>query len=336
MKEENIVINKKKTSTKRLGMGLSALLGGVENLDMFNFTSEELSPSKEIKDEGFSMIAIKNLVPNENQPRKVFKEEELKGLADSIAKNGILQPILVRPLGENSFQIVAGERRFRASILAGFKEIPCVIKTLSEEEVCLLALIENIQREELNPIEESESYIHLMKAYGYTQERIAETIGKSRSYIANLTRLHNLPLSLKEIVASGKLTVGHVRPLLCLKNPQQMLELAEIAITQGYSVRKMEEVISALPTQKAFSTSENTDNILQEPLNMEIALAQINKGISSENNDLLNFISTVSRSFHQKFESPIKIKPFKKGGMISIKYNTQRDLEAIMQQFLNS
>lgn len=329
MSEERLIVNKKKLGSKRLGMGLSALLGGIEDVDIFNNNLSKVQESLDYNTPsttGFNMITIEKLKPNQNQPRKIFNEAELKELSNSISQNGILQPILVRKIEESTFQIIAGERRYRAAKLAGLKEIPCIVKELSDEEVFVLGIIENVQREELNPIEEAESYSKLMKDYCYTQERVAEIIGRSRSYIANITRLSGLPEKLKQLVIEGKLTAGHVRPLLSLTSEEQMIEVADVIISNSYSVRKVEELISLI--------LEDSQKTLPELILPE-AVKKVGSKVNKQE-EVHQFISQIAKAFHERFDLPVKIRPSKKGGIISIKYKNEKELQKVMDELVKN
>jgi ParB family chromosome partitioning protein len=321
--EEKIKVIKKKTNQKRLGMGLSALLGGIEDVDIFS-ANDGLFSSNEIMGmglKGFSTISIDRIIPNKTQPRKVFLEDELLKLSDSIAQNGILQPILVRKTEDNLFEIVAGERRYRASKLAGLKEIPCTVKELSDSQVFILAIIENVQREDLNPLEEAQSYAKLIHEFSYKQEQVAELVGKSRSHISNLLRLLKLPEEVKKHLEEGKLTSGHVRPLLALKTEEQIINVADVILENSYSVRKVEELVSLI-----LSDEEKLENL-------ETNLEKIGKKIE-EKLELSKFAKEVIKVFEAKFISKIKIKTSKNGGVISIKYKTEEELSSIMQNFV--
>ena len=165
------------------------------------------------------MLKISEIEPSKNQPRTEFDEEALTDLADSIAQHGVLQPLLVRPIaGEDGYQIVAGERRWRASRMAGLTEVPAIIRELSDSEVMEIALIENLQRENLSPIEEALGYKSLIESYSFTQEEVAKTVGKSRAAVANAIRLLSLPQSILNLLSEGSLTAGHARALLSLKS----------------------------------------------------------------------------------------------------------------------
>lgn len=192
---------------------------------------------------GVKTLRITQIDPTVGQPRKSFDQEALAGLADSIAAHGVLQPILVREVGPDRYAIVAGERRWRAAKMAALSEIPAIIVEMDEKTAAEVALIENIQREDLNPIEEAEAYEVLANEYRMTQEDIAARVGKSRSAIANTMRLLDLPVAVRSFVVDGKLSAGHARALLGLINPLLMPALAEKAVENEYSVRDMEEEV---------------------------------------------------------------------------------------------
>lgn len=192
---------------------------------------------------GVKTLRITQIDPTVGQPRKSFDQEALAGLADSIAAHGVLQPILVREVGPDRYAIVAGERRWRAAKMAALSEIPAIVVEMDEKTAAEVALIENIQREDLNPIEEAEAYEVLANEYRMTQEDIAARVGKSRSAIANTMRLLDLPAAVRSFVVDGKLSAGHARALLGLINPLLMPALAEKAVENEYSVRDMEEEV---------------------------------------------------------------------------------------------
>ncbi len=184
--------------------------------------------------------------PRADQPRKNFDEEALQGLADSILKNGVFQPILVREYGEGRYQIIAGERRFRASKMAGLSEIPAIILDKDNQKTAQIALIENIQREDLNPIEEAMAYRSLADEYNMTQEELSSEVGKSRSAIANALRLLDLPDEVLALVAGGALSAGHARTLLGVKDPANLIALANACIEKSWSVRVLEEEVKRI------------------------------------------------------------------------------------------
>lgn len=194
---------------------------------------------------GVSTVKVKliDIEPNRDQPRKQFDEEALAELSNSIAQHGVLQPLLVRPMPDGGYQLVAGERRWRASRMAGLTEVPVVIRDLTDSQVAELALVENLQRENLNPLEEANGYRELSDRFGYTQEKISEIVGKSRSAVANALRLLNLPESVGEMVSSGSLSMGHARALLSLEDEKIQKEIAELVVGNDLSVRETERLV---------------------------------------------------------------------------------------------
>ncbi len=185
------------------------------------------------------------LEPNRSQPRRDFNEQALSELADSISQHGILQPLLVRPIPGGGYQIVAGERRWRAARMAGLSEVPAVVRELTDEQVTELALIENLQREDLNPLEEARGYQSLMNSYSMTQDDVAKTVGKSRPAVTNALRLLSLPKDLQELVSEGKISAGHARALLGFPDENSMREAAKAA-ENGASVRETEKMAQAV------------------------------------------------------------------------------------------
>ena len=212
-----------------LGRGLDALFA--------DNSIEEIASTSAVK------LKIMDIEPNRDQPRKIFDEDALAELADSIAKHGVIQPLLVRPMPDGSYQLVAGERRWRASRMAGLTEVPVVIKELSDDEAMALALIENLQREDLNAIEEAQGIKALMDTLSQTQDEAAERVGKSRPAVANALRLLKLPDSVIALVSDGKLSPGHARALLGFKDKQDIIETADLIIEKGLTVRDVEKLV---------------------------------------------------------------------------------------------
>lgn len=212
-----------------LGRGLDALFA--------DNSIEEIASTSAVK------LKIMDIEPNRDQPRKIFDEDALAELADSIAKHGVIQPLLVRPMPDGSYQLVAGERRWRASRMAGLTEVPVVIKELSDDEAMALALIENLQREDLNAIEEAQGIKALMDTLSLTQDEAAERVGKSRPAVANALRLLKLPDSVIALVSDGKLSPGHARALLGFKEEQDIIETADLIIEKGLTVRDVEKLV---------------------------------------------------------------------------------------------
>jgi len=204
-----------------------------------------LIPENEEKlDNSVIEIKLTDVEPNEKQPRREFDDEALKDLAESIKEHGVVQPIIVRRLG-NGYQIIAGERRWRASRLAGNRTIPAIVKECTNLEVMELALIENLQREDLNSIEEALAYKSLIEEYKMTQEEISKQIGKSRPAIANSLRLLQLPQNIKDMIATGKISQGHARALLAIEGEKRQLEIAEKIVEQQLNVRQIEKLAKA-------------------------------------------------------------------------------------------
>lgn len=211
------------------------------------------------ENEQVQMIDISLIKPNPYQPRKTFDSERLNDLADSIKQHGVLQPIVLRQTVKG-YYIVAGERRFRASKIAGNQQISAIIKDLSDEDMMELAIIENLQREDLNAIEEAESYHRLISDLNITQQEVATRLGKSRPYIANMLRLLNLPPSLKRLVSEGKLSGAHGRTLLAIKDNHQKLVIAKKAIRESWSVRYLENYVSEFQDGNQSKTQEKKNN----------------------------------------------------------------------------
>jgi ParB family chromosome partitioning protein len=197
--------------------------------------------------ESMSMLAIDSIVPNPQQPRKEFREEEIAALAESVREQGLLQPILVRRRGDATYELIAGERRWRAVKRAGFDEIPAIVRDATVEEMLPLALVENLMREDLNPIEEAEAYRALGERSRWTQEEIARRVGKGRVHVANTLRLLGLPREIREDVAAGTLSPAHARALLTCRSEAEMLEMRERVHAQNLSVRELEDRLGGAP-----------------------------------------------------------------------------------------
>lgn len=201
-------------------------------------------------DSGAVELNINELEPNRGQPRKEFSEEAMRELADSIAQHGVLQPLLVRPLLSGGYQIVAGERRWRASRMAGLTIVPALIRELTDSEVMQIALIENLQREDLKPLEEAQGYQALMEEFGFTQDEISKSVGKSRPAVTNALRLLNLPEAVRGMLARGDLSAGHARTLLSFKDEAAMLAAAKRVVAEGLSVRELEKMAKKANAEK--------------------------------------------------------------------------------------
>ena len=251
-----------------LGTGLNAIF--IEN------DSEDNNGSVTLK--------ISEIEPNRSQPRKEFDEKALSELAESISKHGLLQPLLVRPLPLGGYQIVAGERRYRACRMAGITEVPVIIRELGDTETMEIALIENLQREDLTPIEEALGYQVLIEEHGFSQEEVAQSVGKSRPAITNALRLLKLPQSILDLVSDGKISAGHARALLTLEDEKLMQELAEEIIKKDLSVRQVEKICKQKPKPEKEETPEKKPSFysmvelaLNESLGRKIKVSK-NKG----------------------------------------------------------
>ena len=228
-----------------LGKGLDALFGDVE-VSILNdenkidgYEANDKSNEETITSSGISYINIDEIKPNANQPRKTFDEGKLEELASSIEAHGLIQPLVVRK-SNNGYEIVAGERRWRAARKIGLREIPAIVRELNDEENMLLAIIENMQREDLDPIEEAEGINQMIETYGLSQEQVSNSLGKYSPYISNQLRLLKLPTDIRKLVSEGKLSSGHVRALINVPDENKQISLAKQAVEQGLSVRQIE------------------------------------------------------------------------------------------------
>ena len=217
----------KRKKTQALGRGLGSLMGEAQSETGYSASD--------------TTISVDKIQPNPNQPRTHFNETELLELADSIAEHGVLQPLLLRKQGDG-YQIIAGERRYQASVLAGLTEVPAIIKDVDDQKVLELALIENLQRSDLNPIEEAKGYHQLIQESGMTQEALSKVVSKSRSAITNSLRLLDLPEEVQKLLFEGKLTAGHARAILAVPFEEQRIKLAEKVVAEGLSVRATENL----------------------------------------------------------------------------------------------
>jgi len=243
-----------------LGKGLDALF--TEN------SVEEISGTSAVK------LRLNEIEPNKEQPRKTFDEKALRELAESIERNGVLQPLLVRPMHDGSYQLVAGERRWRASRMAGLTEVPVVVKEMTDEQAMEIALVENLQREDLNPIEEAEGLKLLIDRYGLTQEDASARVGRSRPAIANSLRLLNLPEQVRTLARDGKLSAGHARALLSFSSQEEMIKVATDAVENDLSVREVERLAksgSKADSQMLEKRVKRRDTFFDE---VELALSQ--------------------------------------------------------------
>lgn len=276
---------------------------------------DALISTEEVKTEGSSSIneiEIGKISVNPNQPRREFDPVALQELADSIAEIGIIQPITLRKLSEDSYQIIAGERRYRASQIAGLQTIPAYIRTADDENVMEMALIENIQREDLNSLEIALAYQHLLEQYELTQERLSERVGKKRTTIANYLRLLKLPAPIQVALQNREIDMGHARALLTLDDPKIQIKIFEEIIKQGYSVRKVEELVKALSEGETVKSGKK--RII--PRNIK----------SPQEFDMLK------KHLSDFFQTKVQLTCTEKGkGKISIPFSNEKDLERIME-----
>jgi ParB family chromosome partitioning protein len=256
-------------------------------------------------------LKISEIEPNRAQPRKEFNDAALSELADSISQHGIIQPLLVRPIFGGGYQIVAGERRWRAARMAGLSEVPAVIREMSDSEVMELALIENLQREDLNPVEEALGYQSLIETYGFTQEETAKTVGKSRPTVTNALRLLNLPGEILDMVNSGQISAGHARTLLSFQNPQEMRKAAKIAAEQGISVRELEKMSKKANEQEQISTKSKTEK------------------------PRVRYFDEVELALNEHLGRKVNVNGTKKRGILQIEFYGEKDLSELMKFFNN-
>ncbi|HBI93012.1 MAG TPA: chromosome partitioning protein ParB [Terrisporobacter glycolicus] len=280
--------------SKRLGKGLSALIPEIND---------------EVDKKEIVQIKLSNIRPNKNQPRKEFDEDKIKALSDSIKNVGVLQPIVLKPTDEANYMIIAGERRYRASIMAGKEEIPAVIKDIPVKDIMEIALIENLQREDLNAIEEALAYKSLIDNYKVTQEELSEAVGKSRPHITNTLRLLNLQKKVIKMIENGEITPGHGKALLRIENHDQQLEIANKIVKDDLSVRVVEEMAKKIICNKQVKKPEN------------------------EQKDI--YIIDVEERLSNIFGTQVNISKGKKKGKIEIVYNNQDELNDILSMMMD-
>jgi ParB family chromosome partitioning protein len=287
-------------SARRLGRGLDALFTSPA-------TSTTPGQSSVLRD-----IAISQIVSNPFQPRKNFKPQDLKELQESLQTSGLLQPITVRPSPKvpKQFELIAGERRLRAATSLGWEKIPAVVKDLTDQEILTLALIENLQRSDLNPIEEAEGYNQLINQFGHTQQTVATMVGKDRSTVANVLRILLLPVGVRQLLTEGQLTAGQARPLLGLEDPARMAALAHEIVAKGLSAREVErQVRVSSPTQPKGTKGRPKKAVVRPPE-----------------------IKNVEQSLRKHFQTDVEI-TLKKGnrGTVNIAFYSPDDLERVLE-----
>ena len=275
----------------RLGKGLSSIFGQ----DVSKVLDDIQNGDMEVESQQQSKIPVNEIRPNPYQPRKLFNDEALKELSSSIKQHGVFTPILVKK-SIQGYDLIAGERRLRASKLAGLENIPAIIVDFDDQEMMEIALLENIQREDLNVIEEAKAYEKLIQRLGYTQEQLAHRVGKSREHITNLLRLLKLPEDVQEYVVNKQLSMGHVRALLGLKTESSMRKIAKQAIDQGLSVRKVEKIVKDTNNKKTVEKPKEDIYVkaakekLQEFFQTSVSISKNSISIHYENKEDLNRI----------------------------------------------
>ncbi|GAA3015457.1 ParB/RepB/Spo0J family partition protein [Tetragenococcus solitarius] len=283
-----------KKKNKSLGKGINALFQDLSDI-------EEVEATEKIVE-----LSLNELRPNPYQPRKTFEEKSLQELANSIEKSGVFQPIIVRKSKVKGYEIIAGERRFRASKLAKKEMIPAIIRDFDEEAMMQVAVLENLQREDLNPLEEAEAYEMLMNNLHLTQAEVAERLGKSRPYIANYLRLLTLPKLVKEMVQDDRLSMGQARTLLGLKNKEQILKLANRCVKENLTVRQLEQLVTEANEIK---DKKKVPRVVKEKP---------------------YYIRESEDRLMDKFGTSVQIKEKKGKGKIEIDYLSQNDLTRIL------
>lgn len=296
----------KSKAKKGLGRGLGAFFDDVPIASPVVDVKKSQPQAEE--QSGVTRLKIRDIEPNPDQPRKTFDKAALDALASSIKEHGVIQPILVKPEKGGIYIIIAGERRWRAAKLAGLKEIPCIIGEYTEKEIMEVALIENLQREDLNPIEESEGYKKLMDTFALTQEEVSQRVGKSRSAVANALRLNQLSDTVKKMVVDGKISAGHARAILSLEKESDRLILAEKIEKDGLSVRQAEAAAAVIAKNRGTKKSKTVDKNLE------------------------SYFKNLADTLSHKLETKVSIKHGKKRGKIEIEYYSNDDLENILRK----
>lgn len=269
----------------------------------------ELFMDNNISDEGGTYLRLSEIEPNKNQPRKTFDNDSLKELADSINEHGIIQPLIVQSLPSGNYQIIAGERRWRAAKMAGLAEAPVVIRDdITEEQAMQIALIENLQRENLNPIEEALGYKELIDKYNMTQEKLAKTLGKARSSIANSIGLLSLPDGVQELLRAGRLSAGHCKALKKIKDDATMIEVARKSADGELSVREVE----AIARRETDSSSEKEGRELKQKL---------------------SYYTEIEANLSQLLGTKVRIIEGKNGSILQINFKDEEQLSSIVQYF---
>lgn len=294
-----------------LGRGLDALFSDSSLTEEVTADVDEPEVNDETAaDGGIRYIKIEDIKANSSQPRKAFDEASIEDLAESIKAHGLIQPVIVRPVN-GSFEIVAGERRWRAAKKAELKTLPCIVRELSDRENMLLAIIENTQREDLNPVEEALAFDAMIKQYELTQEEVSKSVGKSRPYITNALRLLKLPEEVRQMLIDGKLTGGHARAIAGVENEAMQIQLAKLAVDGGLSVRTLEQMIAESPEKQ----KKKQPKSLKKAKSPEILSAE---------NDLRQILGT-----------KVSLPPTTGKGKIEISFYSQEELERLLEMLMS-
>ena len=300
---------------KALGRGLDALLSASKSEEVIS--SDFSEKSDEINLNLVEQIQLSKIESGKHQPREVFDEEELKNLATSVSNHGVIQPILLKKIGEDRFEIIAGERRWRAAKMANLSTIPAIFTDIMEKETLEVSIVENLQRSDLNPIEESKAYDSLMIKYNLTQEEVAERVGKDRSTIANYIRLLKLPELVQKRVADGEHTMGHARALLSLIKTELIIKFSEKAIKSNLSVRQLESEIKMYTN----GNTKRKKNDLQD------------NNLSGLQNNV--FVEDAIEKIRSSLGTKVGIKGNDHRGLLVIEYYSKETLEGIIHKILN-
>lgn len=287
----------KKRKKMALGRGLDALIPDMGNIDEKESTDSQ---------HPYLETAIGLIQPNRYQPRTRFSKEELEQLSESISAQGIIQPLLVRRMDSGGYELVAGERRLRAARMAGLDTVPVVVKEISDSEMLEMSIVENIQRENLNPMEEAHAYHRLIEEFGLTQEQAAQRVGKSRSAVANFLRLRQLPDSIKVSITEGQISMGHARALLGLDNAAQQSAAWRTIIKKGLSVRETEALIKRMRTM-----AETTE--------------------APKSTTLDRHLASVAEELSRRFGTRVQIKRRGQKGRLEIEFFSNEDLDRLIQ-----
>ncbi len=280
---------------KALGRGLDALLPRIDNRILTGDRGETQE------------LGIDSIIPNRFQPRQHFNDEEISQLAESIRKNGLLQPILVRRKGDGMYELIAGERRLRAAKQAGLQKISAVVRNCGDQEAMVLALVENLQRNDLNPMETARAYHRMLNEFGFTQDMLAQRVGKERSSVANVLRLLNLPPEVQRLIESGQLSTGHAKALLSVENPDAQIQLARRIVDHRLSVREVEEIV----------------------------VSQTQGRRRSHRSRIQPLPSDIEQRLQKRFGTRVNVVQGRRGGKIVIHFFSAAELEGLLEALLS-